>query len=133
MTNSEKENVKALSEQNSAGSCVRESESIDHLTAYFLSQILTLVCMTHEVTLASQDACTREIYSTFHELGLLLERRRRIIIMAFGARLRLGRTGYVQTETFNDRLSKPGVRIQKDKKFLHYSFFNELQWGQRFL
>lgn len=47
--------LKAL-KQNSAGSCVRESESIDHLTAYFLSQILTLVCMTHEVETGAVDA-----------------------------------------------------------------------------
>jgi hypothetical protein len=72
------------------------------------------------LTLASQDACTREIYSTFHELGSLIERRRWIIIMAFGARLRIGRTRYGQTETSDDRLTTAwrslGFASKKKKK-----------------
>jgi hypothetical protein len=39
-----------------AGTHIRESQSVVHLTAYFLNQNLTLVCMTQDVEMGAADA-----------------------------------------------------------------------------
>jgi hypothetical protein len=93
-------------------------------------------CSEHTLALQNDKtnapSCAKQNPFSFYHLlstSTTTSLRIEISILALVARFRHGRTGYGRAETTDHRLTKHGMRIKESTKFLHYSFFRQLQWG----